>query len=532
MSNFDGSKFGGVDESAYQDGRPMDEALRRKIESNRSYIERLTPPVVVQRRGGDIQPGDAGDFPGDRAICSLDPTIFVQAIVWVDASTTQVVIGANLRSDGTSGEVYIGGRVVWAGQPNRILGTLDEVVFDDDLAFDETGITEFKIDVNSGSSEGYALAYLTVRSTLDTTVNPEKVSNSSFNTHAGSTAQLYWSGFPVPYDPDTSPDPDHPLSLDHCVLVNDTYGGTSDLLAIGDAGGGIVRALAPNFEVGTGVTLSSQFGVQRISYVQMRSWYAQTRHRADITGPELRAGIAESGIESMRQGQRIKAIADRPRLLAAGPQGWRPEMFTPDRSAFQGRHHNIWRYTFGRANPEDLVRAFIPEYRDYGFIECLALLAGHWHEGQYQDEPDGGTVDWDFELTVDGFVGSPGVETLTLPVTTHATQNTWNARLAPTDINRWLPLITRCHWEDVNGGSTNGLYAIKEGQIRQDELRDLTAVRLRVPVPAGVGIGHSVQLAAEVAAGGPNIQGLSGGKNLVESQSLTCLAWSVLWRAS
>jgi len=515
---FDGTKFGAIDSAAYQDGRPMDEVLRRKIEGNRAHLQALTPPVVVMRRGGDAAPDDTGAFYGDRAICSFAKTVFLVVPVWIEPTTTAVKIGLALRTAG-NGEVYVGARVVWAGNTRRVLGTLDEFSIEDDNPFSVTGITELTIPVRASGDAGYALAYCTIRSTLQDEV-PTKVADSVSNFMQGGVSLFRWPAFNPAYVPATSPSTADVLALDHAALVDEQNNGRSDILAfyvVND----FVTLVQAKLTVGT-LPLHTVIGTQPMSYMQLRSYYVQTAHDVQLMTAELAAGLPEGAEESMRQAQQLQAIRNRPRLLAAGPEGWRPELATSERQNTQGRHYQVWRYTRG-STPGDIVRAFVPDYAADGRIEVVMVLAAHWHEGQLDE--DIGTVNWDLELVVDSFVDTETTE-ITQPIACLGTADAWQPQGVAG--NRYLPAMMRALNQDAEPFQP-GFYVVKDGQFLEAELNDFSVVRISAPVPTLSGVGMTVRVAANVNPA-PNIQGLGGGADRITKQMLTCVAWSVFWR--
>jgi hypothetical protein len=162
-------------------------------------------------------------------------SIFVAVPVYIESTVTMVRISINAVTK--LGGVFVGGAVV-LNSSGRKIGTLPETRLDQSNEYADAGMVDYDIEVQS-SEEGWALAYLTVRSDMreDLPIEKSTASGAQVKSPGGAFLYIQFSGSYV-YDPDTSPTtaPGDPV-LDHAFVNNEYSGANVDLLAFNNTCG-------------------------------------------------------------------------------------------------------------------------------------------------------------------------------------------------------------------------------------------------------------------------------------------------------
>ena len=526
MSIYDGTAFGAIDEQAYEDGRPSDEWLRRKIENNVAHLTITEPPVTVMRRGGDVQSDAAGPFYGDRAIAGVTRSVFLAVPVWVTATTKEVKLHlsmttrlaiARIDPADEKDSVLIGGGV--RTDSGRVLGVLAETVIRRVGTYDANGLTTFTIPVRSQSAQ-WAIVYLTMQSQLENFASTTKSQVANAFGTGSSEVRLNFTGTPPLYDPAVQPSSVALSFFDHCVLEDDG-GNQSDVLAFdSDALNTLVR-MVPVSKITPGIGATMDFmGIQPLSFMQLRSYTIEVVNRYNLRESELLSGLPERGIDSLRHGQSARSIRSKPRMVAAGPTGWMPGL--PIRQETQGRHPQVWESALGvavgnfGAPPHTLIKTGATESLSDGTVRIVMLVHACVHSGYGV-----GTVDWEFVATVGNWVGADTTLTQTWTVGAIGTIDAWNAIGRQGAQGKWIPSIQRA----ARNVSSNEYYACRDGQFLESEFGDLTLVVLDVAMPlTGGSAGLTVEVTAECLG---DTQDIAVGDNPDSGQHLTCVAWSV-----
>lgn len=529
MTIYDGTSFGAIDDTAYADGRPSDEWLRRKIENNVTFLTITEPPVTVLRKGGDLSPLDASAFYyGDRAIASFQRTIFICQPIWVTPNLTEVRMHLAIRSkdafSSTSTSAVKIDAFVEMCESRRRIGSIGASTFDDDRDYDDIGLTTYAIPV-APTGEGWAVVCMCVQSTLD----DGQTSTKSAADHGAAVAsdgliQLTFTGGSALYVPATNPTPATSYPFDHGVVENDLTQDVSDILAFWDLGEVAgsnqgVKLLVPKKSTpGIGGAMTD-LGVLPLSYLQMRSYTVELVNRYNLRDAELVYGVPERGLDNLRHAQSVRSLRGRRRLVAGGPQGYLPDW----RPTIQGRHHQIWRSAYGGpSGPSQpittLLKVGAPEPLSDGTVVIVLLVAGAVHNGTGR-----GTCQWKFDTTIDNWV-STKTATTTRDIATIGTQTAW-ALIGPSDTElggSWLHNIMRGTF--IADGATRA-YAVRDGQMTPSDLGTLSTVTIEVDVPAsGASVGYDIEVTAQCVG---NIDGLATGRDPLASQHLALVGYAV-----
>jgi hypothetical protein len=518
---YDGIAFGALDSDTYDADEflGVDTWLRRKNENNIAWLYVADPPVTVCRRGGVVPPGGglsaSPAYPADRAICSVRASIFVAVPVYIESTVTMVRISINAVTK--LGGVLIGGAVV-LNSSGRKIGTLPEARLDQSTEYADAGLVDYDIEVQS-SEEGWALAYLTVRSDMREDLGFEKsTSGSGAFSPGGAFLNVEYTSYV--YDPDVAPSPNiiDPV-FDHAFVNNEYTGANVDVIAFDNLFGSAYQ-LVTDLENGIGHNADMTFiGIGALSYMQMRSYTVQLFRRYEKRVAELFALVPDRGIDVLRQVQTTRLLRARRKILACGPTGYYP----PDRPSIMGEHPRIYEYARSEVETApwpayDLVSTYCPDPYETGDIEVILYVrcCNRVADGE-------GTVDWVFDVTVDNFTNSETVTT-TRSIATGGTGNIWSSASSP---KAWIDnMITTVAANSF--GTSIPYYTAKDGQILPTDLGKLTRVVVRVPMPAG-GTGEGVTVRVE-ATYDANIQELTisrpDGQN--RTNMLCCVAWSVV----
>lgn len=526
MTIYDGSEFGAIDQQAYEDGRPSDEWLRRKMENNVAHLTITEPPVTVMRRGSDVQSDAAGPYYADRAIASAARSVFLAVPVWVTATTKEVKLHLNFvtrasfpRFDPADNlnSVQIGGGV--RTPEGRVIGVLADTTHTKTGTYDVEGLTTFTVPLRSQSAQ-WAIVYLTIQSRYDDANPSEKSQLSSAFGTGSSEVQINLAGTPPLYDPAAQPISLTSKFLDRCVLVEENSTAYADVLAFAGTLASNLFTLTPASRVTPGVGSDMTFmGIQPLTFMQLRSYTIEVVNNYNLRESELLSGLPERGLDSLRHGQSARSIRSKPRMVAAGPTGWMPGL--PIRQAIQGRHPQIWESALGvavgnfGAPPHTLVRTGATESLSDGTVRIVMLVHACVHGGYGV-----GTVDWRFVATVGNWIGADTTLTQTwtvgamgtLPVASGPSPGQQGIQ------GKWIPNIQRA-------ARFGEAYACRDGQFLESEFGDLTLVVMDVAMPAtGGSAGLTVNVTAECLG---NTQDIAVGDSPQSGQHLTCVAWSV-----
>jgi hypothetical protein len=515
MTIYDGTAFGAIDATAYIDGKPSDQWLRKKIENNVAFLYVDSPPVTVFRLGGPTLSNAAGPYHEDRGIASVEKSIFLAIPVYVDESTTEITIKINAITP--IGPVQIGGEV--STLSGTIIGTLPAAELDADLDFDESYHT-YTIPVRPRAS-GYVLAYLTIQSGTEPVLGNKYVASGTVNAKIGAAklVTVALSGSSYVFDPTASPNSTGPASiaLDVAALYNAESEGRTDILAFSDQGGSLYNLVTPQSAgIGFGGSMTNM-GPSRLTFMQLRSYQIQVTRRYDLREQDLIFGVPERGIDNLRHANLVRQLRSRPRLIAAGPSGNRG----PWRHSIQGDQASIWEHAFGgvSSSPQPvtpLIRTGAIEPLSDGEVEIVMLLKGACHNAMGE-----GTVDWELVLAVDNFLDSESI-TQTFPVKTTGTQGLWFIRSSAFDVVGWVPQIQKAIGGDAFIGE---FFTCREGQMLTQDLGQLSLVKMRVPMPStGASVGLDISVTAECTG---NFEDLALEADPFRYQHLTCVAWAV-----
>ena len=523
MTIYDASEFGAIDATAYADGKPSDTWLRRKIENNIAFLTINEPPVTVLRKGGtstDLEEGT--EYHGDRAIASWATTVFICQPVWVTPATSHIKMSLCIRTmpgyvkTGYQGpsEVFIGAIVKQSD--GKEVGSLPATSFDDDRPYGKIELTTYTIPV-SPTGTGYVFVMMTMRSRVDDFAQEEaqKAQDTFSRILAAGVSQLNFDGAPGKYDPDLSPTPATAYPFDHCMIENsqtDSYGDVLAFEKLSEEEGKNLFTFLDTVEE-PGLNALMQFlGIRSLSYMQMRSYTVEVVNRYTLRSVELLPKVPEKGMANLRQAQSTRLLRGRPRLIAGGPEGYRP----PFRYAIQGGHPQVWSSAFSGpgASPQPVMTllktAGIEPLSD-GKIQIVMLLSGCAHKGKGY-----GTVDWNISATVSNWVETE-TATLVAPIGTVGTRDSWTQERMATS---WIPAIQR-----AAQSRNREFYAVRDGQFLLDEFSDLTQVIIEVNVPkSGVNVGYAIVVTAQCAG---NIVDVSVGVDPIDFQHLTLVGHAV-----
>jgi hypothetical protein len=525
MTIYDGTAFGAIDATAYVDGKPSDQWLRKKIENNVAFLYVDSPPVTVYRWGGG---GGENPNVGYRAIASLKRSIFLAVPVYVDETVTEITIRINVITP--VGAVQIGGTVQdLAGQ---IIGTLPAAslnthisVLPEEIDFNGS-YYDYTIPVRPRSS-GYVLAYLTMQSRTSIAADKYAASSATFSqVRSPVLIGINLSAFSYDYDPYDTPDPyvTNPIALDAATLYNAEIDSSADVLAFATAGGSIYIFLVDEaIGVGLGGSMTDM-GPQRISYMQMRSYQVSVKRRYDLREQDLIFGVTERGIDNLRHANLVRQLRSRPRMIAAGPSGNRGPWIDP---LIQGVQPSIWEHAIGYdVGGAPVISPFIQtgalEPLSDGEVEIVMLIRGANHTATGE-----GTQDWRFVFTVDNHLDTETI-TQTFAIKTTGTGHAW-ARTANFRNTGWVSHLQRAISAFDLGLAS--YFPCREGQMlppgqgSTGDLGQMSLVKMRVPMPStGASIGLDISVTAEPT--GPT-EDLAIGQSATKYAHISCVAWAV-----
>ena len=529
MTIYDGTAFGAIDQTAYIDGKPSDQWLRKKIENNVAFLYVDSPPVTVFRLGGTTLSNASNPYYLDRGICSVNRSIFLAVPVYVDEAVTEITITINAITPFAVGassppnffkSVSIGGQVI--DLSGAIIGTLPAAELSTDDDFSDSFHT-YTIPVRPRAS-GYVLAYLTIQSNTQPTEGTKYIASQATNAQIRAsklvTLNLQVSGFPYVWDPASAPnwDPAGIIALDVAGLYNDQMGAVTDILAFAEGGAAeLYNLIVPqDVNVGLASTITS-LGPTRLSFMQLRSYEVQVTRRYDLREQDLVFGVPERGIDNLRQANLVRQLRSRPRMIAAGPSGNRG----PWRYALQGEQASIWEHAFAgvESSPQPvtpLIRTGALEPLSDGDVEIVMLIRGAAH-----DQFGEGTVDWEFVFGVDNYLDSETI-TQTFPIKTTGTQNVLVSQAgASFEMRGWVPQLQLA----MANNDFGEFFACREGQMVPDDLAMMSLVKMRVPMPStGASVGLDIGVTVECKGGWEDLT-LRG--DMYKGQHLTCVAWAV-----
>jgi hypothetical protein len=524
MSVYDGDDFGAIDATAYADGKPSCQWLRKKIENNIAFLFETSPPVTVYRLGGPVESDAEGPYFEDTAICSIRQSVFFAVPVYVDMNTAEIVLAANIITP--TAEVYISGKVMeFSG---RIIGSTEEFNVEAPSVFyamegigDVKSYKEFRVPINPNST-GYVLAFLTIRSKQRLTSEGYYVPiTGNLGAPDDYTIDAELDDGNYDFDPEAAPDPDtdNPIALDVSVYVSALGTGNNrnqktDILGFVNKGDGeyltsLDRSIFPR-----GGELTADYllfsGPSRISYAQARSCTVQVIRKYNLRDAELRFGLVERGLDNLRQANSTLNIRRDRRMIAAGPSGRRPP------SAKAGR---IWRWEHvfsGAASSTQpanvLIRTHGAEPLEGGYIEMVMVVAVSAHRASGI-----GQCDYEFDLKLDSLAGT---ETSSRKTTSRL--SAIGTQQPQEDMPGWVHRLQAfIFWNSTSESSEP--YACREGQMVDWDFGQLNLVKIKCPVPE-TGNGYGIEVTAKFAG---EVEGLSEDDIDAEiGYHLTCVSWA------
>lgn len=377
-------KFIAVDETAYEDGKPVDTWLRSRIRANHEEISQGIQPVVTAFVAGSHAPDNKGTLTNDRAWCNYGSWAYTVCIpYWLEPNMAGVRLELALKRPGL-GYVQLKASL-WMAPHSSRLGTTE---------LDTSAVTEYfephVVEVNLAAPYVGQKRWGTLKVGVQS--YPDFDDAGTPYTVNGVNQRLWSVTANISY-PANNPTYD---SWDTRVIMKDT-GEVTDIIGMNPA---TDTLFVEEALFGPTVIAAPSFSVETfpLSFLQCRSVGINPLYGPSSVGrSQLEAFQVESGQTATTQAALVDTLWKRRTLIGWGPRGYRP----PERGETWGSGNPI-RFPVVQGTPDPtlnqatIIQDGLHWRKGLGGKLIVAVYCYPLFRGITQPT----TGDWDFTLKV------------------------------------------------------------------------------------------------------------------------------------